>query len=201
MFQRRHALIALASASACAYVLPSAAFAAPTRYKLDPQNSHVGFRYRLNGASQNGSMVIKQATIIVDPQNLAASKVDVTLDVIRARTGLAFITQVMTGPEILDAAQFPTIRFVSRRIILGATGRISEGAKITGDLTLRGVTRSITLNAALYRRPGTSARDLSQLDVELSGGLNRHDFGASGYPKLVSKTVILNIKARIRADK
>ena len=197
MIQRRQALVTLASACA----LPVAALAAPVQYVLDPSKSRVEFKFMLNGVAQTGTMPIDRAEIVVDPQRLSASQVDVTLSAARARTGLIFVTQVMTGPDVLDAAQFPTIRFVSRHIVLGAAGRISEGATITGDLTLHGVTRPITLHAALYRPRGTAADDLSQLDVVLHGGLSRSSFGAAGYPKLVADTVILNIRARIQIAK
>ncbi|PCJ10580.1 MAG: hypothetical protein COB16_00815 [Rhodobacteraceae bacterium] len=197
MIQRRHAFTLLASACA----LPKTALAAPTRYALDPGNSHVEFKFKLNGTPQTGSMPIERAKITIDPQHLSASQVDVTLNVARARTGLIFITQAMTGSGVLDAAQFPTIRFVSRRVILGAAGRISEGAQIVGDLTLHGVTKPIILQAAIYRPRGTAADDLSQLDVVLNGGLNRNDFGASGFPDLVGNKITLDIRVRITAVK
>ena len=197
MFQRRQTLAILAG---CCF-LPATAFGAPVRYQLDPDHSHVGFSFKLNGAIQSGSMPVERADITVDPQHLSASKVDVTVTAARARTGLIFITQAMTSPKVLNTAQFPTIRFVSRRITLGAAERISEGARITGDLTLRGVTRSITLQAALYRQRGTAPDDLRQLDVVLSGELNRNQFGASGFPNLVADTVALDIRARIIAIK
>jgi polyisoprenoid-binding protein YceI len=197
MFQRRHALILLASSCA----LPSTALAAPTRYQLEPDHSHVGFKFKLNGIAQNGSMPVERADITIDPQNLSTSRIDVAVTAARARTGLVFITQALASPGVLNSAQFPTIRFVSRRITLGASGRISDGAQITGDLTVRGITKSVTLQAALYRPRGTAPDDLSQLDVVLRGGLNRHDFGASGFPDLVADTVILDIRARINAAK
>jgi len=197
MFQRRHALILLASSCA----LPSTALAAPTRYQLDPDHSHVGFKFKLNGIAQNGSMPVERADITIDPQNLSTSRIDVAVTAARARTGLVFITQALASSGVLNSAQFPTIRFVSRRITLGASGRISDGAQITGDLTVRGRTKSVTLQAALYRPRGTAPDDLSQLDVVLRGGLNRHDFGASGFPDLVADTVILDIRARINAAK
>ena len=197
MFQRRHALILLASSCA----LPSTALAAPTRYQLEPDHSHVGFKFKLNGIAQNGSMPVERADITIDPQNLSTSRIDVAVTAARARTGLVFITQALASPGVLNSAQFPTIRFVSRRITLGASGRISDGAQINGDLTVRGITRSVTLQAALYRPRGTAPDDLSQLDVVLRGGLNRHDFGASGFPDLVADTVILDIRARINAAK
>lgn len=197
MIPRRQALIALASACA----LPNAALASPIRYTLDPEKSHVSFQFKLNGITQTGSMPISRAEITIDPEQLAASQVDVTLNVGRARTGLIFVTQTMTGPEVLDVAQFPTIRFVSRRVILGAHGRLSEGAKIIGDLTLHGVTKPVTLQAALYRRRGAAVDDLSQLDVVLRGNISRAEFGADGFADLVADRVSLDIRARIMRRK
>ena len=197
MFHRRHAMIMLAGGC----FLPSTVLGAPVRYQLDPDHSNVGFKFKLNGITQSGSMPVDRADITIDPQQLSTSRVDVTVTAARARTGLIFITQAMTGPEVLNTAQFPSIRFVSRRITLGASGRISEGAHITGNLTVRGVTRSVRLQASLYRQLGTATDDLSKLDVVLNGGLNRNDFGASGFPNLVADTVELDIRARIIAVK
>ncbi|KAE9630189.1 YceI family protein [Parasedimentitalea maritima] len=196
MIQRRQIIIALASTCA----MPTAALAVPTHYTLVPSGSRVGFQFNLNGIAQTGTIPVEQAKITIDPQQLVASRVEVTLNVTKARTGLIFITQVMTGPEVLDATRFPTIRFVSRHVILGATGRLSGGAKIIGDLTLRGVTKPVTLQAAIYRSRGTAANDLSQLDVTLNGRISRAAFGADGFSDLVSDTVALNIQAQIRAS-
>ena len=197
MFHRRHAMIMLAGGC----FLPSTVLGAPVRYQLDPDHSNVGFKFKLNGITQSGSMPVDRADITIDPQNLSTSRIDVAVTAARARTGLVFITQALASPGVLNSAQFPTIRFVSRRITLGASGRISDGAQITGDLTVRGRTKSVTLQAALYRPRGTAPDDLRQLDVVLSGSLNRNHFGASGFPNLVADTVALDIRARIIAVK
>lgn len=146
-----------------------AAQAKPTRYTLDTQTSSVGFFFTLSGTAQRGTMPVKRADIIIDPQNLTASTVDVLVDVVGARTGLFFATQAMTGAEVLDAARFPTIRFVSTKVQLGAGGRLSDGARISGDLTVRNVTRPITLEASLYRSAGSASDDLRHLMIRLRG--------------------------------
>lgn len=195
MFTRRNLILFLAALPAA-----PAAFAAPRRYVLDAAASRVGFSIVLNGAEVKGEMPVARADIRIDTSNLAGSSADVTLDAAGARTGLIFATEAMKGPEVLDTARHPQIRFVSRRIRLGAGGRISEGASITGDLTLRGVTRRVTLAAELYRLPGSAPQDLEVLDVHLSGTLSRSAFGAAGYAGMVGDAVTLDIRARIRAD-
>lgn len=179
--------------------LATQAHSAARRYRLVPQNSKVAFGFIVNGAAQSGTLPILNADIRVDTSDLTRSSADVTGDIRRAKTGLAFVTQALLSADVLDAANHPTVRFRSKNIALGRKGRISEGARITGDLTLRGVTRPLTLNALLSRPSGTAPDDLSTLTIQLNGALNRQDFGAVGYPKLVTDTVTLDIRAEIRA--
>ncbi len=203
-FTRRKTLLALAAfclPTALPIALPTALAAAPTRYRLDTKTSQVGFSFILGGTRQKGTMPIKRATITLDPDNLGASKIDVTLNVAKARTGLPFATQALTGPQVLDAAKYPTIRFVSNRVKLASNGRLSDGARISGNLTMHGVTRPITLNANLYRARGSAVDDLSNLTVQLTGEISRSAFGASGHADLVADIVALDIRAVISAAK
>lgn len=199
---RRAAVIAIITALACLMtLLPGALFAAPTQYALDAKASTVGFNYSLGGGTQKGSMPVAQAAITVDPTNLTASQVDITLNVAKVRTALPFATQALIGPKVLDAAQFPTIHFTSTRITLGPKGRLSGGATITGDLTLHGITHPVTFDAGLFRARGSVSNDLSELTVHLTGQVSRAAYGATGFGDLVADTVGLDITAVIRAVK
>ena len=175
--------------------------AAPTRYALDQTVSQVGFIYVLNGAAQKGTMPVSQADLVIDPENLSDAKVDVQVSVEKARTGLIFATDALKAPSVLDAGQFPTIRFVATAIHLGADGRLSNGARIDGDITMRGVTRPASFEASLFRMQGSAPDDLSTLTIRLTGAVRRSDFGASGYADLVGDVVQLDIVARIQAQR
>ena len=175
--------------------------AAPTRYALDQTVSQVGFIYVLNGAAQKGTMPVSQADLVIDPENLSDAKVDVQVSVEKARTGLIFATDALMAPSVLDAGQFPTIRFVATAIHLGADGRLSNGARIDGDITMRGVTRPASFQASLFRMQGSAPDDLSTLTIRLTGAVRRSDFGASGYADLVGDVVQLDIVARIQAQR
>ena len=175
--------------------------AAPIRYTLDESASQVGFIYTLNGADQKGMMPVMRADLMIDPQNLRASTVDVLVNVQQTRTGLIFATDALKAPSVLDATLYPTIRFVATEIRLGANGRLSEGAQIVGNITLRGVTRPTTFQASVYRIQGSAPDDLSTLTVRLTGSLRRSDFGADGYSDLVGDIVDLDIFARIQAER
>ncbi len=168
-------------------------------YELVPQGSKVSFIFTTGTTRQTGTVPVQTADISVDTANLTRSKATVTADIRKVTSGLIFMTQAIKSPELLDAANHPTVRFQSSAIRLGSRGRISEGAEIDGDLTLRGVTRKITLQALLSRPAGTPPDDLSVLFIQLNGHLNRQDFGASGYAGLAEDRVDLDIRAEIRA--
>lgn len=173
--------------------------AAARRYTLVADSSTVAFNFTANGITQTGTVPVETADIRVDSSNLAASSAAVTADVRNARTGLIFVTQALKSEEVLHAEQHPIVSFTSTDIRLGARGRISGGATIQGLLTLRGISREITLKAVLSRPAGTPPDDLSVLFVRLSGVLSRSDFGVSGYPSLVADEVRLDIRTEIRA--
>jgi polyisoprenoid-binding protein YceI len=99
----------------------------------------------------------------------------------------------MKGPKVLDAETWPEITFLS-----SAVRGEGDGALVDGALTIRGVTRPVTLNASLYRQRGTAPGDLSQLTIRLTGAVNRSDYGATGWSDMVGDQVRIDILARIR---
>jgi polyisoprenoid-binding protein YceI len=166
--------------------------AAPVRYELDKVNSAVGFTYYLDDAGTQGTMPVQSADLQLDLRDVSRSRIDVTLNPGRAKAGPFFATEALKGAEVLDVRRHPQIRFVARKI----TGTIHK-ATVTGDLTVRGVTKPVSLQAQLFRQVGTEQGDLSKLSVLLTGSLDRRVFGASGYPNLVGPTIDLRILARV----
>lgn len=168
------------------------ALAAPASYALDQPRSSVRYFWEVNGAPSRGEMPVSAADLSLDFANVAASHVHVELNVAKATARLPFAQQAIRGPQILDAANHPRAVFQSTRVRADGTG-----ARIDGQLTLRGVTRPLTLKAEIYRQQGSDAGDLSALTIRLTGTISRAAFGATGYPKLVGDTIRLDILARI----
>lgn len=194
-FSRRAVLFAALASPALS--LPAHSAARP--YTIAAGSAEIEFLFDLNGITQRGTAPLSRANLQIDPDNLAASTADVRADVSRARTGLIFATDAMKSASVLYTEAFPEARFRSTRVILGRDGRISDGAALEGQLTLRGVTKPIRLEASLFRPQGSAAGDLSVLDIRLRGAISRTAFGAAGYPKLVTDRVGLDIRARIKA--
>ena len=144
-------------------------------------------------------MPIRRADLMIDPANLGASTADVIVTPAEARTGFFFATEALKSASVLNTDAHPEIRFQSTAVRLAPSGRLSDGASLLGDVTVRGVTRPIELAASLYRPPGTAPDDLSVLSIQLTGAISRSAFGATGYADIVADEVGLDISATIRA--
>ena len=173
-------------------VLGASAWADPERYALDAARSTVGFTYDFTGQEVQGRMPVADADLLIDLDRVSASRVAVSLDPSRADGGFTFASQALRSAQVLDTARYPRITFRSTSI----TGNLSA-ARVTGDLTVRGVTRPVTLDAALYRQPGTEAGERDRLSILLTGAVDRNAFGASGYPGYVGPVIDITILARI----
>lgn len=173
-------------------LLGAAAQAKPAQYLLDQTASTVGFQVDLGQSPLKGQMPVAKAELTLDFVHAAASRVRVTLDAAGAKMGLPFATEAMKGPQVLDTANFPQIVFESTR--LRATG---EKATVAGKITIRGVTRPITLEAQLFRPRGSAPGERDHLSIHLTGMVQRSDFGAIGFGDLVGDQVRLDITAHI----
>ena len=139
-------------------VAATAPLAEPLRYRLDTRVSDVAFTVDMNQSPLRGHMPVTDADLILDFDRAAASRVRVTLAPSDARMSLPFATQAMKDPTVLDTAEFPEIRFESTSFV--AQG---QGARVEGRLTVRGVTRPVTLQAQIYRPRGSAPGERRQL--------------------------------------
>lgn len=173
-------------------LLAGAAQGAPRPYLLDADRSGVRFHFDLEGTRSTGSLSILDADLTLDMTRLSRSNVDVRLDARQVRAGLFVVTEALRGPSVLDVENHPVIAFRST-----AVRATDWGALVEGEATIRGVTRPMTLEARLFREAGGDPRDFSRLQVRLSGTLDRHDFGASGFAGMVGPEVALDIRVWI----
>ncbi|MGL5012356.1 MAG: YceI family protein [Paracoccaceae bacterium] len=174
--------------------LAAPASAAPVNYILEPERSTVGFETDFGQDTITGRMPVAQANLTLDFDNVGNTTIAVVLDVSRASASFPFAAQALKGDSVLDAQSFPTITFTSTRV-----RRQGENAEVQGDLTIRGVTRRVTMTATIFRPEGQPEGDNSRLTVQMRGAVQRSDFGATGFADMVSDEVRLDIVARIAA--
>lgn len=187
---RRLAILALA------LLMPlGTARAATTDYAMDSANSTVAFETDFGPDKITGAIPLQKADLRLDFANVANCTIDVALDVTGATASFPFAAQALKGPKVLAARQHPRMTFTSTSVE-GA----GDTAKVTGNLTIRGVTKEVTLTAQLFRPAGSTATDLDHLTVRLSGRVNRSDFGATGWADMVGDEVRILITAKIDAQ-
>lgn len=159
---------------------PPAATAPAGRYRTDPMHSSLLFRVSHMGFSHYTARFLKfDALLDFDPKNIAAMKVTARIDPKSLQTNypepdkLNFDRQIW-GPEFLDADRFPAMTFVSTRVV--QTG--PDTADVTGDFTLHGVTRPVTLHVRYNGGyPGMALDPGGRIGFSARGSLKRSDFG------------------------
>lgn len=183
------------------------AIASPAgEYASDPNHSSITFRLQHLGLSY---YTLKfrtfDATVSFDPINIAASKVTATIkpadilagypsDYVANHKGTKFKSwedDLANSTNFLDAKQFPTITFTSTSLVPSG----GRSAKVTGDLTLKGVTKPVTLDVTFAGE--TAAHPFSKvpaLGFSASGSFRRSDFGLDYLKGMVGDDVSVEIE-------
>ncbi|CAE6743245.1 YceI family protein [Xanthomonas arboricola pv. corylina] len=170
-----------------------AATAAPVRYALDPVHTRVLFAVEHAGFSKAlGTVSGTSGTLVFDPDDWASARLDVTVPLRRADLGDAKWNEATLARNLLDAERFPDAHFVSTQV--EASGQ--NHAKVTGNLTLHGVTRPVTLDVtlnALKRHPLPPFRRTAGFSAAAT--LSRAEFGIDAWKSMIGDTVELRIEA------
>ena len=163
-----------------------------TKYQITPQNSKVEFVGSKVTGSHNGSFQDFSGQIDYTG-NVEQSRVNLTIKADSITADDAKLTQHLKTADFFDVAKFPEATFVSTAIKPG--GEKGASHTVTGNLTMHGVTKSITFPATIAVTP-----DVASVDANFS--INRKDFGinyAGAADNLIRDDVVL--KLNVRANK
>ena len=119
----------------------AAAAAPPVRYALEPTRSLLRFAFEQAGANNTGRFGKYTADVLFSADNLAASKIDVTVDIASLDTGDKERDDTLKGADLFDVKKFPQAHFVATRFAPNGTSRFDA----TGKLTLRNVTKDLKI--------------------------------------------------------
>ena len=163
---------------------------------FDDAHSSAGFSVRhMMVANVKGQMGGVKGLVDIDDKDVTKSKVDVTLEVATITTHNEKRDNHLKSPDFFDAAKFPQIKFVSTKVAKSA-----DGLAVTGDLTIRGVTKSVLLNvegptAAVKDPYGKLKRGFSAVTK-----INRKDFGVSWNKALDGGGVVVSDEVKIAIE-
>jgi polyisoprenoid-binding protein YceI len=182
------ALAASAHAQTPAPVAPASVQAGA--YKVEPNHTRVLFAVsHLGFTTYYGEFVGASGALSLDPTDIGKSRLDVSVPVAGVSTPNDKLTGELKSADWFDAAKFPTISFKSTGIV--ATG--ADTADVTGDLTMHGVTKPVTLKAK-FNAAGVNPLDKAYTaGFEVRGSVKRSDFGVTKYVPMVGDDVHLII--------
>lgn len=168
-------------------------------YQADPNHSLVG--WRLNHLGFNDYFGIfgdVTGTLTLDPKNPAAAKVDVTIPIASVTVASAGLKDHLLRagkdggkPDFFGANPAPA-RFVSTAVVVDDDG---DEAKVTGNLTLNGVTKPVTLDVDFTGAGPAMMTNTETVGFEAEATIRRSDFGLGFGVPLVSDAVELEITA------
>ena len=169
----------------------------PVTYTIDPAHSCATFAIRhLMIAHIRGGFSGVNGSIQFDAQNPSNSKVEASIDATSLLTHDPKRDAHVKGADFLDVEKFPKISFVSKRVAASGTNRW----KVTGDLTLHGVTKEATLDvetaAAESKDPWGNLRN----GASASTTIKRGDFGLVFNAPLETGGVMLSDDVHVQLD-
>jgi polyisoprenoid-binding protein YceI len=175
---------------AALFAFAGSAFAAPVTYKIDPNHTNVLASWSHFGFS-NPSLNFGQAdgTIVYDADKVSASSVQVTLPL----TGLSALADQfydhLTSADWFDAAKYPSATFKSTKVEAAGEGKL----KVTGDLTVKGVTKPVVLEVKLNKAGVQPLAKREAIGFDATATVKRSEFGLGNYVPNVSDEVTLRI--------
>ena len=162
----------------------------PGTYSVDPSHTQVMFQLSHMGFSNyTGTFSGASGELTLDPKTAAASALKVSVPVKSVMTTSTKLDDELKSPQWLDAGQFPDMTFISTKVTADGKGK----AKVTGDLTIHGMTKPTTLDVTFV---GAGANPLNKkytVGFEAKGDIKRSDFGVKTYLPLIGDTLHLSI--------
>jgi len=168
---------------------------ATNAWDLDISHSAIHFWVRhLVISKVHGRFAKWSGTVKLDEQDLTRSSVEVRIDAASIDTQVADRDAHLRSADFLDAANHPELAFRSRRIEKGG-----DGYRVTGDLTIRGTTREVVLEAefsGLAKDPWGNQR----AGFSAKTALDRRDFGLVWNAALEAGGVLVGEKVEISIE-
>ena len=155
-----------------ALALPAFAFA--STWTIDPDHSNVGFKVRhLMVSNVKGSFDRHSGTVEIDDKDITKSTVNVTIDTSSINTNVQKRDEHLRSADFFDVAKYPTMTFVSKKVAKAGKDKL----KVTGDLTLHGVTKQVVLDVEGPTKESKDPWGNIRKGATATTKINRKDFG------------------------
>lgn len=191
------ALRALMAAPALVLAVAAATTAQPATWQIDPVHSTASFAVRhMMVTTVRGTFQKLSGTVQYDGKDIKSIAAQATIDVASIDTREPKRDEHLRSADFFDAAKFPAITFVSKRVEPKGAGRFA----LVGDITIKGVTREVVLDVEgptpEVKDPGGNIR----IGASATTRINRQDFGVSWNRALDAGGVVVGDEVSITLD-
>jgi len=170
---------------------PDAARVLAGTYRADTNHTQVVWAVNHFGISPlSGAFGASGGTLEFNPARPSAARVTVTFNVADMSTTVPAFTTHLSSADFFDVARFPTATFTSTSVRVNG-----NRARITGNLTLKGITRPVTLDARFFGAGEHPTTRKLNIGFSATTSINRSDFGLGYGLPLVPNQVDLRIAA------
>ncbi|WP_029012091.1 YceI family protein [Niveispirillum irakense] len=167
-------------------------------YEIEPTHTKVIFAINhLGYSTYYGAFPKAEGTLVLNAADPAKSVLNVTVDVTAISTDLPALNEHLLAPDFFDAAKFPKATFKSTKVEPAGKNK----AKVTGDLTLKGVTKPVTLDVTFNQAGPNFINKVYSVGFDATTTIKRSDFGVSAYVPAVGDEVTLRIGSELQLKK
>lgn len=172
----------------------AAASAQAGNWQIDPNHSSAQFSVRHLGVSTvRGAFTKISGSAKYDPMNPAITSLTASIDASSVDTRVEMRDNDLRSPNFLDVQKFPTITFQSKQVKATGNGKL----QITGDLTIHGVSKEVTLDVDGPSPPIKDPWGNQRFGASASTKINRKDFSVNGAPGVVGDDITITIDAEL----
>ncbi|MER2505345.1 MAG: YceI family protein [Azonexus sp.] len=179
----------LSAALILAAAAASPALAAPETYVVDGTHTFARFSYSHFGYSTQLSRFDKTTGTVVFDKAAKTGTVDIVIDAKSVDTGYATFNEHIQGEDFLDTAKHPTATFKSTKVVFEG----EKPAKVEGNLTIKGVTRPVTLTVTSFQAMPHPMLKKDAIGANAFTMIKRSEFNAGKYAPNVGDDVRIDI--------
>ena len=165
-------------------------------WTIDPMHVEIGFAIRhLMISTVRGRFGSASGVVVFDEASPSSSKVDVSIDVASVDTRQEMRDNHLRSADFFDVANYPVMHFVGKRV----EGDVKKKFRVTGDLTIRDITREVTLdvtNEGMTTDPWGNQR----VGVSATAKINRSDFALTWNQALETGGVLVGEEVKLSID-
>ena len=168
-------------------MISSVCLAEPQTWQIDPNHTASQFSVKHLGISTvRGQFQKTTGTATFDPSDPTKTFIEASIDASTVDTRVQMRDNDLRSPHFLEVEKYPTITFKSTRAEAAGAGKL----KITGDLTIHGVTKQVVMDVDASSQPITNPMGKGmRMGANATTTINRNDFGITTMPGIVGDEI------------